>query len=199
MRSASTSVITSNAPFVLAEPGSSTSVISFLGDIDSYVLLTNNGEFAVSSFTWVAKVFPESADDDPLFNWEINNLQCGHHGPHIWIVGAKLWFCVCTTGGLSSFMQSVIITTNQWHDLAVSYDANTGVVQLSTDGFTESNIIGISRPGDTDGPVLIGSRYYHSGHHYDSRTFQGRLACMRLWNVVRDLNTLRMDSPLCQI
>ena len=196
LRNASTVVTTYNTPFVPAVPGGSTNVISFLGHKDSYVLLENNGYLAVTSFTWAAKVYPETTAG-PLFNWYLPSGECGYHGPHIWLASARLIFVVCNAVSASSGFHSSVMTMNTWHDIAVSYDATSGATQLRVDQVVESFSLGESGLGHTAGPVVMGSRYNYSGNLFDTRAFKGRMACVRLWAVVRDLNNLRIDSPIC--
>ena len=59
LRNPSANITTLNTPFVPAVPGGSAIVISFFGNKDSYILLENTGDLAVSSFTWLAMIFPE--------------------------------------------------------------------------------------------------------------------------------------------
>ena len=89
MRNPSANITTFSTPFVPAIPGGSTNVISFLGHTDSYVLLENTGELAVSSFTWSAMIFPENSQG-PLFNWYVTDPEVLYHGSLIWIVAQSL-------------------------------------------------------------------------------------------------------------
>ena len=198
LRNTSAKITTINTPFVPALPDSSTNVISFLGHKDSYVVLENTGELAVSSFTWSAMIFPERAAGGPLFNWPSSYSGCGNHGTHIWFVRG-LATRMCEGVSLSTVVFSEPLSLNVWHHVAVSYDANTGDAVQNVDGTVQTINLGIAAADTTTGPVVIGSRYYHSGTFNDDRSFQGKIACMRLWNIVRDLNTMRMDTPLCTI
>ena len=92
------------------------------------------------------------------------------------------------------------MSLDQWHEVAVSYDGETHSLQMYVDGKVNNKIDVISGQGVTSGPVVMGSRYYYSDPNSpDTSYFHGKMACMRLWNIVRDLNTLRMDTPLCKI
>ena len=89
---------------------------------------------------------------------------------------------------------------DQWHEVAVSYDADTGSTQMYINGKIEFTNAGIMVQGVTAGPGVMGSRsYYTTGSSKDKSYFHGKIACMRLWNIVRDLSAMRMDTPLCKI
>ena len=198
LRNASAVVTSYNTPFVPAVPGGNTNVISFLGHKDSYVVLENNGDLAVTSFTWAAKVYPESEVNCPLFNWYLpTSPTCDYHGPHIWLVSRQIVFVVCL--GNRRITHTTVLALNTWHDLAVSYDFTTGTVQLRADHTAEIQYADLAESGATVGPVVIGSRYYHSGSILDERAFQGKMACVRLWKESRDLTNLRIDSPWCSL
>ena len=91
------------------------------------------------------------------------------------------------------------MSLGQWHQVAVSYDANIGVATLSVDGNINSANIGLLAEGLGSGPVLMGSRYYHTREHPEQNYFKGMVACMRLWRIARDLSDMRMETPLCMI
>ena len=91
-----------------------------------------------------------------------------------------------------------MMSLDQWHEVAVSYDADTGSTQMYVNGNIEFTNAGIMVQGVTAGPVVMGSRYYYTSGK-DKSYFHGKIACMRLWNIARDLSTMRMDTPLCKI
>ena len=107
-------------------------------------------------------------------------------------------FRQCDGGSLSPYIL-LPLSLNEWHHVAFSYDVNSGDAMINVDGTVKTLNIGLPAADVTTGPVTIGTRNYHSGSNKDARAFQGKMACMRLWNIVRDLNTLRMDTPLCNI
>ena len=198
LRNASAVVTMYNTPFVPAVPGGP-DVISFLGQLDSYVVLENNGDLAVSSFTWAAKVFPENTIG-PLFEWHLNSDKCWHFGPHMWIHYGNFFFGACTiTDALARAEHTTAILTGVWYDVAVSHDAVTGATRLRVDNVTETFTVNTGSFGSTEGPVVMGSRYHFISAEEDSRSFQGKMACVRMWKVVRDVSTLHMDSPMCKI
>ena len=200
LRNPTANITTFNTPFVPAVPGGSTNVMSFLGHKGSYVLLENTGDLAVSSFTWSAIIFPESIEGGPLLVWWSDSLQCEQRGLSIKInVNQRLKFHVC--GELSpTGLAGGILSTNQWHEVAVSYDGDTGYAQMYVDGNLDSKNMGLLAQGQTSGPVVMGSRYYFGGSNNPNiKYFQGKMACMRLWNIARDLSTMRMNTPLCKI
>ena len=117
------------------------------------------------------------------------------------MVYRHLHFRSCASNGVSlpPLIKGAPMSLNEWYLVAASYDANTGDATINVDGNVQSENIGFVAAGATTGPVVMGSRYYHSGDRYDTRYFQGKIACMRLWNSVRDLHSLRIDTPLCTI
>jgi hypothetical protein len=189
-----------NTPFVAAVEGGSSNVISFLGDKDSYVELQNNGDLAVTSFTWMVKLFPENINA-PLFNWAFSGEgHVGFHGPHIWLQSGRLLFVQTQGGGARQYgLHTSVMALNTWHDVAVSYDYATGYAQLRTDDVTETFVVGAMGDGHSSGAVQIGSRFYASGTIYDTRHLQGKMACVRVWSVYKDLTSVAMDSPMCNI
>ena len=200
LRNPSANITTFSTPFVPAIPGGSTNVISFLGHKDSYVLLENNGELAVSSFTWSAMIFPENSEG-PLFNWYVNDPEVSYHGTLIWMHAQRIHFRVLSTAGLSASLDSSTpLSLNGWHHVAISYNGNTGDAVMKVDEAVQTMALLPSSAPATAGPVAMGYRYYYNYPnpvHTDGRSFQGKMSCMRLWNIVRDLNIMRMDTPLC--
>jgi hypothetical protein len=200
LRNSSSVVSTFDTPFVSAVAGGSATVLSFLGHKDSYVLLENQGDLSVTSFTWAAKLFPESLTEAPLFNWEYANTVCGFHGPHIWLTAqAKLQFAVCDGVQIRNHIHSVVLGLGEWHDAAMSYDGLTGAVHIRVAGVVEAATLPPLLEGSTSGPVLMGSRYYNSGNLWDVRSFHGRMACVRLWRGVSTLSSIAMDPQACDI
>ena len=93
---------------------------------------------------------------------------------------------------------NILLLGSRYQLVIIHHSITSGDVQTSVDGILHSYNIGLPAAGTTVGPVLMGSRYHHSGTNFpDARVFQGKIACMRLWNTVRDLTSLRMDTPLC--
>ena len=143
LRKPTANITTFNTPFVPAVPGGSTNVISFLGQRHSYVLLENTGDLAVSSFTWSAIIFPVSTEDGDLFTWHFDSLPCDQRGVSIKINGnLRHAFHVC---GVSSttVLFGDFLSLNQWLEVTVSYDGDTGYAQVYTDGNLYSKNIGL--------------------------------------------------------
>ena len=181
LRNLSSMITTFNTPFVPAVENSSTNVISFLGHKDSYVLLENTGDLAVSSFTWSAMIFPERTGDGPLFNWCINGPPSGYSGNFIWQVSSQiLHFRILGSGGhsLPPFNSITPMSLNEWHHVAISYDGNTGVAMNNVDGIVQTVTLPLSTSDATVGSVMMGSHYYCDNG--ETRTFQGKMACVRL-------------------
>ena len=136
LRNPSANITTSNTPFVLALPGDSTNVISFLGFKDSYVLLENRGDLTVSSFTWSTMIFQNGIAQGPLFSWWSNWPDCRNRSAHVKVTSdQKIKFGVCA-GSAMSWMAATdtVMVRNQWHEVAVSYDGETGYAQAFVDG-----------------------------------------------------------------
>ena len=198
LRNPSASITTFNTPFAPAVSVSSTNVISFLGHKGSYVMLANTGELAVSSFTWSAMIFPESDREGPLFAWVSDYSECSQLDLSIRYNGnQKFKFGLCVGSKMIWITNTAIkMSLNQWHEVAASYNAKTGYAQVYVDGNLLSSNTGYNENRLIKGPIVMGSTYHNNG---DKRSFQGRIACMRLWNIARDLSSLRMDTPFCII
>ena len=170
--------------------------------ISSYVFLDNTGDLIVSSFTWAANIYPESANDGPLFNWNSNDNTNGFYGTHIWSLSQRLYLRVVDDGypNFDYIFNTEAFLINQWSKLAVSYDADSGFTQVYVNGAIESAFIGNTGSHSTHGSVEIGTRYHFNQafpDFADNRFYMGRMACVRLWNVTKDLNTLSIDTPHC--
>ena len=198
LRNPSANITTFNTPFVPAVPGGNTNVISFLGHKDSYILMENTKELTMSSFTWSAMIFPERYTSGPLFTWWSDWPGCNYRCVSFRLNNKLLKVGVCTGSSVSwKENDTAVMSLNKWHEVAVSYDSNTGSIQIYVDGGLYTGNIGIFAQGVNTGPVVMGSRYHHGG--IGNKNFQGKIACMRLWNIVRDLSTTRMSTPLCKI
>ena len=90
-----------------------------------------------------------------------------------------------------------VMSINQWHDVGVTYDSNTGSAQINVDGNLYSRHVGLLAQGVNTGEIVMASLYHHG--NTVNKHFHGKMACVRLWNIARDLNTIRMDTPLCNI
>ena len=89
---------------------------------------------------------------------------------------------------------------NQWHEVAISYDGETGSVQINVGDNLFSENVGLLAQGLTTGPVVMGSRYHYSDQNSPGHNFvRGKIACRRLWNIARDLSKMRTSTPLCKI
>ena len=154
----------------------------------------------MSSFTWSAMIFQESTGGETLLIWLSDSLLCGQRGLSIKInVDQRLKVGVCGESSMT-WLVGGILSINQWLEVAVSYDGDTGYAQVYVDGNLNSMNIGLLPHGRTSGPVVMGSRYYFGGNNSPNiKYFQGQMACMRLWSIARDLSTMRMNTPLCKI
>ena len=198
-RDLSANITTLNTPFVPAVPGGSTKVISFVGDKDSYVLLGNTGELVLSSFTWSAMIFPES-ENRALLTWYLDSQACWYRSKAIWIHSTRLLtFTVCPGVKAKWAKHPTKLVLNQWHEVAVSHNADTGDVQVYLNGNVYKENVGLSAVPDT-GPLVMGSRYHYSRPSKPQEDhFKGKVYCMRLWSVARNLRTMLMGTPLCTI
>ena len=112
----------------------------------------------------------------------------------------KLRVQACSGLSISLFRAYSKVSVDQWHEVAVSYDDETHSLQMYVDGDVRLKTGMMLAQGMTTGPVVMGSRYHHSDPNSpDTSYFHGKMACMRLWNIARDLNTMRIDTPLCKI
>ena len=207
LRNPAANIYSVNTPFVNAITGSSTNVISFLGDKDSYMLMVNTGDLTVSFFKWTAMVFRESSSVGLLLNWRSDWPACGYSSMTFQFSGSselKIGVCEGTSNAMRG--NEVPLSLNEccscWmlHDVAVSYDGKTGSVQVYTNGQLANRNIGLLAHEPTTGPVLVGSAYYCSDPNApNTKYFKGKVACMRLWNIARALSTMRMNTPFCSI
>ena len=123
-------------------------------------------------------------------------------------INQKLKVLLCNGSSTPSFHAHSVVSLIQWNEVAVSYDGEThslqmyvdGEVHFRTDVMLAQGVTPGPHQGVIPGPVLMGSRCYYSvPNSPDTSYFHGKMACMRLWNIARDLNTMRMDTPLCTI
>ena len=90
----------------------------------------------MSSFTWSAMIFPESNATEPLFNWYSNWPECEYRSSGIrFNENQQLRFGVCS-GSAMSFMtySETVMSVNQWHEVAVSFNETTGEAHMCIDG-----------------------------------------------------------------
>ena len=198
LRNPSANITTLNTPFVPAVQGGNTNVISLFGHKDSYILLESPGELA--SFTWSAMIFLESnGTRGSMFNVWSDSSECGYLLFDILLnINDRLKVRICNGSSISPF-RGHYASVHQWHEVAASYDGETHSLQMYVDGKVYFRTDVFLGQGMTTGPVVVGSRYYYSNPNSpDTHYFHGKMACMRLWNIARDLNTMRMDTPLCK-
>ena len=154
----------------------------------------------MSSFTWSTMIFQHGTGHGSLFSWWSHWPHCQDRSAQVKVTSdQKIKFGVCA-GSAMSWMDGTDTTMvrNQWHEVAVSYDGETGYAQAFVDGVLYSRNIGLLAQRLTTGPVVMGSRYYHS-KITSIKYMYGKIACMRLWNIARDLSTMKMDTPFCKI
>ena len=148
----------------------------------------------VSSFTWTAMIFPENTTSGPLIERVHGGSECFGLTVAVWMYNQKLLVGVCNeNGNTSTNSNNITLSINEWHQVAVSYDAKGGAVQSYVDGhFTDGNIgIFQQKLAETSGSAIMGAE--------TTGRFQGKVACMRMWSIARDLGSMRMDTPLCAI
>ena len=186
--------------FVPSQTGGSTNVLSFPGDKDSLVLMGNSGVLAVTSFTFTAMVFPEDNMDGPIFNFYSSDPVNDYYGIHIWIIGSRLYLGVCekNTAPLATMTSSEALVQSQWNYVGVAYDAGTSDAEMYVNGFLESQAMGVSVVTPMRGVAVMGSRFsYDDPNNQDERAFKGRVACVRLWDVKRNLINVNMNPTEC--
>jgi len=189
-----------SAPFVPAFHNSSFKVLSLEGNTESYVELTNNGDLIVTSFTWSADVYPELGDG-PLFNW-ISAPPApadDYWGTHIWIYQSLLYVSLVHVSGLPTHrFHSHPPLLTKWNKLAVSYDSITRTLQMYVNGHVEQYLAVSSEPISTYGQVMIGSLYYYSKEPKETRAFRGKIACVKLLNIFKDLHSFPSETLRCK-
>ena len=190
-------VTTVGTSFVPA--GSGFDVLTFQGHIDSYVAIENKGDLAVSSFTLSMDIFPFTQSDGPLFMWLSAPPATWGWATHIWMLYGKVYVALVHLDGMNTvvFNENHWPVANQWNKVAVAYDASTQFLQVYVNGNIEAYATVSSGPHSTYGKVIIGS-WYHFAFYPDERAFNGSMACVKLWNVYRDLTTYRADTLACQ-
>ena len=176
-------------------------VLTFHGNIDSYLVLTNTGGLTVTSFTWAAKVFPENLNSSPLFVWVSDTLS--RQGTVIFIQDSKIYIRVHHDGATftlaSTLASDDAFKKNAWNDVAVSYSAQDGKAQVFINGAVNSKTLLLTGAHSTYGDVVIGSRYHYSkASSPDRRALTGKIACMRVWTENKDLTTLFPTQSLCR-
>ena len=146
-------------------------------------------------------IYPESTPTGPLFVWSANGLGCWQRRAVIQFnPNGDLLLGVCDGSSMKRNTSTLIgMSVNQWHEAAVSFDSTTGSTEMYVDGNLQIKKVGLHAQKQSSAPVFIGSRDYTNPSPADPRYFHGKIACMRLWNIARDLSTMRMNTPLCKI
>jgi hypothetical protein len=192
-----TTVLTPSSDVVFEPVQGDTQAVRFTRNPAYSITLVNTGDFTVAEFTWAAKVYPHGRNDGltPLFVWDIPSLSmCDFVGLAIWLEDYKLKFSNCDGGQLNVKKHSLEVNMSIWYDMAVAYNAATGVLQLSVGGDTETFTAVEAAAGSTAGNVVMGTYFYDT----KQVSFYGKIACMRMWNTAEDL-TLLQDPYLCNI
>ncbi len=167
--------IPSNVQLVEGPDGNPEGSYQFLGTLDSFIELPNNGgldtKYSITVLMWI---YPEG-QEGPLFNYRPSRGW----GVHLWIVGAA-FFCRLNRrdGFIVAPLSSQSLNTGQWYYVGASYDYSTGVNRLWVDGteVAQTNL-GTFTLG-TDYPVRIGAKI---DDIYD-RYFKGRVARVQVYN-----------------
>ena len=116
----------------------------------------------MTSFTWSAMMFLETTDRCALITWWSDWPVCDYRALSIDINNnQKLKFSSCGGLSVSSINSMVVFSLSQWHEIAVSYNAETGDAQVYVDGEVHSQNIGPMALGLPTGPVLMVSRSYN--------------------------------------
>ena len=165
--------ITSKISFE-ATATSHVNVLNFKGVKDSYVLMSNHGQLAVTSFTWMCYLYPEALQKGPIFHWHAENAPLpGYHGTHIWYTGNSVLLHVCradlpldSTRRMTSDQPAPI---NQWNTIGVSFDAVTGLARMYINGVEEMKVMSLTGLHSTSGPGVMGSRDQISDKLTDNR------------------------------
>ena len=198
MRNPASNITAYNTSFVPFDSSSSTTVISFLGGSDSNIMLENTGDLAVSSFTWTTMFYPETYEHGELFIWNLDSTFCVGHGPWIRFWLKKLWFYICPAPPVVPLSGMVwhptVISLQEWHTVGVSYDANTGAVQMYVDGIIHHDSVARALANTTVDTVSIGARYYSNTHGTGLQVVEHCKEPKHGWGWI-----LGMDTPLCGI
>ncbi len=82
--------------------------------------------------------------------------------------------------------------TNEWHHIAMTYNASTDILQLFDNGVSQGSDTCTNPSYNTN------DLYFGSSQHYSSNLFPGKIEEVRFWDVARDSTQIRenMNLPL---
>ena len=109
--------------------------VHFAGTAGSYAALTLNTPMllsATTSFSWAAHFFKEN-NDGAL--WGYNSG--GTWANHIWIKSNKLTVQLYVGSCSVGFSSTIPLSSNQWHELALSFDYGTLTMTMWVNGQEE--------------------------------------------------------------
>lgn len=149
----------------------------FLGNPNSFIEFPNNGGLDVQhSITLLCWLYPESANDGPIFNYGSTGF-----GIHMWIASEGKLFGRFPKRDyvLTPFLTTTSpLTLNKWHHVGISYDHITGIASLWLNGkrVVQHNIGAGLSLATQDKVVRMGAKAD------DNRYLSGRITAMQVYD-----------------
>ncbi|XP_078670967.1 uncharacterized protein LOC144911067 isoform X2 [Branchiostoma floridae x Branchiostoma belcheri] len=169
--------------------GESEGAYNFSGSSSSYIEITNNGALDTRySVTILAYVYP-TGTNGPIVNYRINN-----YGVHLWQIETnKLFVRMATRSHVFTNPISVAtLNLNQWNFVGLTYSYSTGKVKAWHDGIEVGSLDVGTIETETQYDIRVG---YLDG---DARAFQGRIACIQIYNIPLNGDQIRDAAGKCR-
>ncbi|XP_019641847.1 PREDICTED: uncharacterized protein LOC109483295 [Branchiostoma belcheri] len=171
--------------------GESEGAYNLSGSSTSYIEIPNNGALDTRySITILAYVYP-TGTDGPIVNYRINDNSF-----NLWhFNGNELYIGMWTRDHASSVqLSAATLNQNEWNFVGVTYSYPLGRVKLWHDGIEV-------------GSLAVGT--FETGTHYDirmgfrdgadPRAFQGRIACLQIYNIPLNGDQIRQAAAKCRV
>ncbi|CAH1267495.1 CSMD3 [Branchiostoma lanceolatum] len=154
--------------------GDDNGAFQFSGTADSYIDIPNNGKLDVRySYTILAHIYP-TGEAGPIFDYVGNNGWA----VHLWQTSPQELFMrpVGRDGHLSPGVIADVLQQNAWNYVGGTYNHVTGNASIwINDALVSESHIGVADVA-SQYPIRVAER------DGDSRIFEGRIACLQLYN-----------------
>ncbi|XP_078665528.1 uncharacterized protein LOC144907954 [Branchiostoma floridae x Branchiostoma belcheri] len=168
--------------------GESEGAYSFSGSSTSYIEIPNNGILDTRySVTILAYVYP-TGTAGPIVNYRINEF-----GVHFWQIETNKLFVRMVTRNhdLTDSIYPAKLNLNQWNFVGATYSYPTGKVKAWHDGIEIGSLDVGTFEIETQYDIRVG--YLHG----DPRPFEGRIACIQIYNIPLNGDQIRDAARKC--
>ncbi|XP_035672791.1 uncharacterized protein LOC118413477 isoform X10 [Branchiostoma floridae] len=169
--------------------GESEGAYSLSGSSTSYIEIPNNGMLDTRYSMTILAYFYPTGTDGPIFHYRTND-----YGVHFWQKDTGYLYARMRTRDnvYKDVLNVDTLNLNEWNFVGMTYNYPLGKVKLWHDG-TEvgSRDVGTFET-QTDYDIRVGLR------DGDSRTLQGRVACLQVYNIPLNSDQIRDAARKCR-